>query len=139
VEHSFPHEIWSVRVPRNAVWPMQCARNLPNDAEVYSADAKSHDRLVEKVLQRLQHNHLCASIKKSVFHASEVESLGYHISKLGIAMSPEKVRPIRAWAPPRSVRHVQQFLGRIRTCKTRRQRGKSVLYGRESANRRLIG
>jgi hypothetical protein len=67
--------------------------------------------LVEKVLQRLKDNHLCASIKKSVFHASEVEYLGYHIPKLGIAMSPEKVQTIRNWAPPRSVKHVQQFLG----------------------------
>jgi hypothetical protein len=82
-----------------------------DDILIYSEDEESHIRLVEKVLQKLKDNHLCASIKKSVFHASEVEYLGYHISKLGIAMSPEKVQTIKDWAPPRSVKHVQQFLG----------------------------
>jgi hypothetical protein len=82
-----------------------------DDILIYSEDEESPIRLVEKVLQKLQENHLCASIKKSVFHASEVEYLGYHISKLGIAMSPEKVQTIEVWAPPRSVKHVPQFLG----------------------------
>jgi hypothetical protein len=82
-----------------------------DDILIYSKDEELHIRLVEKVLQKLQDNHLCASIKKSVFHASEVEYLGYRISKLGIAMSPEKVQTIKVWAPPRSVKHVQQFLG----------------------------
>jgi transcription initiation factor IIE alpha subunit len=77
-----------------------------DDILIYSEDEESHIRLVKKVLQKLQDNHLCASIKKSVFHASEVEYLWYHISKLGIAMSPEKVQTIKAWAPPRSVKHV---------------------------------
>jgi hypothetical protein len=74
-----------------------------NDILIYSENEESHIRLVEKVLY--------ASIKKSVFHASELEYLGYRISKLGIAMSPEKVHTIKAWAPPRSAKHVQQFLG----------------------------
>jgi hypothetical protein len=82
-----------------------------DDILIYSEDEESHIRLVEKVPQKLKDNHLCASIKKSVFHASEIKYLGYHISKLGIAMSPEKVQTIRNWAPPRSVKHVQQFLG----------------------------
>jgi hypothetical protein len=82
-----------------------------DDILIYSEDEESHIRLVKKVLQKLKDNHLCASIKKSVFHASEVEYLGYHISKLGIAMSPEKVQTIKDWAPPRSVKYVQQFLG----------------------------
>jgi hypothetical protein len=65
---------------------------------LYSENEESHIRLVEQVL--------CASIKKSVFHASEVKYLGYCISKFGIAMSPEKVHTIKAWAPARSVKHV---------------------------------
>jgi hypothetical protein len=66
-----------------------------DDILIYSEDEESHIMLVEKVLQMLKDNHLCASIKKSVFHALEVEYLGYHISKLGIAMSPEKVQTIK--------------------------------------------
>jgi hypothetical protein len=40
-----------------------------DDMLIYSEDEESHIRLVEKVLQKLKDNHLCASIKKSVFHA----------------------------------------------------------------------
>jgi hypothetical protein len=109
-----------------------------DDILIYSEDEESHIKLVEKVLQKLQDNHLCASIKKSVFHASEVEYLGYHISKLGIALSPEKVQTIKDWAPPRSVR-TGRTRRSCRTRGTRRTRGTPVLYGRKSANRRLIG
>jgi hypothetical protein len=82
-----------------------------DDILIYSEDEESRIRLVEKVLQKLLDNHRCASIKKSVFHASEVEYLGYHISKLGVAMSPEKVQTIKGWAARRCIKHVQQFLG----------------------------
>jgi hypothetical protein len=41
-----------------------------DDILIYSEDKESHIKLVEKVLQKLQDNHLCVSIKKSVFHAS---------------------------------------------------------------------
>jgi hypothetical protein len=53
-------------------------------------DEETHIALVKKVLEKLRQDHLCASIKKSVFHAPEVEYLGYHISIEGIAMSPAK-------------------------------------------------
>jgi hypothetical protein len=82
-----------------------------NDILIYSEDEETHVVLVNKVLEKLRTNHLCASIKKSVFHAPEVEYLGYHISSEGIAMSPIKVKSIQDWAEPRSVKNVQQFLG----------------------------
>jgi hypothetical protein len=82
-----------------------------DDILIYSEDEETHIALVKKVLELLRKNHLCASIKKSVFHASEVEYLGYHISSEGISMSPKKVMTIQNWAEPRSVKNVQQFLG----------------------------
>jgi hypothetical protein len=82
-----------------------------DDILIYSEDEETHVVLVKKVLEKLRINHLCASIKKSVFHAPEVEYLGYHISSEGIAMSPIKAKSIQDWAEPRSVKNVQQFLG----------------------------
>jgi hypothetical protein len=82
-----------------------------DDILIYSEDEATHVVLVKKVLEKLRINHLCASIKKSVFHVSEVEYLGYHISSEGIAMSPIKVQSIQDWVAPRSVKNVQQFLG----------------------------
>jgi hypothetical protein len=56
-----------------------------DDILIYSEDEENHVELVKKVLEQLRTNHLCVSIKKSVFHAPEVEYLGYHISSEGIA------------------------------------------------------
>jgi hypothetical protein len=78
---------------------------------IYSEDAETHVVLVKQVLEKLRTNHLCTSIKKSVFHAPEVEYLGYHISSEGITMSPIKVKSIQDWAELRSVTNVQQFFG----------------------------
>jgi hypothetical protein len=82
-----------------------------DDILIYSEDEETHVVLVKKVLEKLRTNHLCASIKKSMFHAPEVEYLEYRISSEGIAMSPIKVKSIPNWAEPRSVKNVQQFLG----------------------------
>jgi hypothetical protein len=65
-----------------------------DDILIYSEDEETHMVLVKKVLEKLRTNHLCISIKKSVFHAPEVEYLGYHISSEGIAMSPIQVKSI---------------------------------------------
>jgi hypothetical protein len=50
-----------------------------DDILIYSEDEETHVELVKKVLEQLKTNHLCVSIKKSVFHAPEVEYLGYHM------------------------------------------------------------
>jgi hypothetical protein len=68
----------------------ECVIVYIDDILIYLEDEETHIALVKKVLEKLRQNHLCASIKKSVFHAPEVEYLGYYISIEGIAMSPAK-------------------------------------------------
>lgn len=78
---------------------------------LYSKTKAEHIRLVKKVLQRLQQDKLCVSFKKSNFHASYVEYLGYHISAERITMFLDKVKDVGDWAIPRNVKEVLVFLG----------------------------
>lgn len=82
-----------------------------DDILIYSETEEEHIRLVKKVLQRLREAKLCVSIKKSSFHASDVESLEYHISAEEITMSLDKVKALGDWPIPHNVKEVQAFLG----------------------------
>ena len=56
-------------------------------------------------------NSLCVNAKQCVFHAREVEFVGYTIGQNGVKMSENKVKHILGWEAPRSVHEVQQVLG----------------------------
>jgi len=82
-----------------------------DDILIYSETIEQHVAIVRKVMDRLQKVRLCVSIKKSCFHAREVEFIGYKISHYGISMTTKKVEEITPWSPPQKVVDVQSFMG----------------------------
>ena len=82
-----------------------------NDILIYSNNMENHIKLVQKVLDKLKQHDLAVSLKNSVFHKEEVEFLGYIVKTSGVTMSERKVKSIRNWAHPRSVKEVQIFIG----------------------------
>ena len=82
-----------------------------DDILIYSKTEEELADLTKKVLRKLSDNSLCVNAKKCVFHAREVEFLGYTIGQNGVMMSENKVKHILKWEAPRSVYEVQQFLG----------------------------
>lgn len=50
---------------------------------IYSRDNQEHVKLVHKVLKTLYQNKLFAEHSKWAFHKEELDSLGYHISRVG--------------------------------------------------------
>jgi len=54
------------------------------DIQIYSETLEEHVAMVRKVMDRLRKAGLCVSIKRSTFHAREVEFLKYKISDHGI-------------------------------------------------------
>jgi len=82
-----------------------------DDMLIYSENMEDHMRLVQKVLNRLEHHDLAVLLKKSVFHLEEVEFLGYIVKSSGVTMSDRKVKSVQNWADPRSVKEVQIFIG----------------------------
>src|SRR5258705_2913411 len=82
-----------------------------DDILIYAENMADHQRLVKEVLRRLDKAGLSINAKKSQWHASKIEFLGYIISAEGITMSPEKVQAVKEWPTPRKVKNVQEFLG----------------------------
>ena len=82
-----------------------------DDILMYSKTEEELVDLTKKVLKKLLDNSLCVNTKKCVFHAREVEFVGYTIGQNDVKMSENKVKHILEWEAPRSVHEVKQFLG----------------------------
>ena len=77
-----------------------------DDILIYSQDEKIHDTLVQEVPSSLDKAGLGVNLKKSFFHITKVEFLGYIILEQGIQMSAAKVEEVQNWAMPRKVKDV---------------------------------
>ena len=65
------------------------------------------------MLQKLRDAGLQVNAAKSKFAAQEIDYLGYHLSKEGIAPQKAKVAAILALKPPRNVKELRRCLGII--------------------------
>ncbi|GMI72124.1 hypothetical protein HRI_000881700 [Hibiscus trionum] len=82
-----------------------------DDILVYSPDWNSHLLYLRKVLKVLRTQKLYAKQSKCCFRAVEVDYLGYVISKGTILMDQSKVKCIREWPTPKSVKELRGFIG----------------------------
>ena len=65
-----------------------------DDILIYSKTEEELVDLTKQVLRKLSDNSLCINDKKCVFHAREVEFVGYTIGQNGVKMSENKVKHI---------------------------------------------
>ena len=72
---------------------------------------EGHNKLVEKVLRRLEENDLFVKPEKCKWKVREVEFLGVVIGPKGVEIQKEKVEGVLSWLAPRNVKEVQKFLG----------------------------
>lgn len=84
-----------------------------DDILIFSNGSLSdHRDKVKRVLQRLMENGLQLDISKCEFETKETKYLGYIIEAgKGIKMDPEKVKAIREWELPTTVKGLRSFLG----------------------------
>ena len=54
---------------------------------------------------------MAISLEKSVFLVKKVDFLGYVVATDGIIMNEKKVKSIKSWKAPASVRDIQIFIG----------------------------
>ena len=88
-----------------------------DDILIYAENMAEHQRLVKEVLKRLDKAGLSINAKKSQWHSSKVEFLGYIIFETGIIMSIEKVQAVKDWPIPKTVKNIQEFLGFANFCR----------------------
>ena len=72
---------------------------------------EGHNKLVKKVLGRLEENNLFIKPEKCKWKVREVEFLEVVIGPKGVEMQKEKVDRVLNWPVPRNIKEVQKFLG----------------------------
>ena len=77
---------------------------------IYSQSFSEHLQHLRLVFDRLRNAGLKLRLEKCSFCLQEVTNLG-HISKDGIKPDPEKIKVVKEYPVPTSVKVVRQFLG----------------------------
>jgi len=70
-----------------------------------------HNKIVKKILRRLEENNLYVKPKKYVWKVRKIRFLGVIIRPNRIEMEKEKVDEILSWLEPKNVKDVRKFLG----------------------------
>ncbi len=84
-----------------------------DDILIYNKSWKDHVEHVDRVLQLLEEKQLYAKRSKCFFGVQEVEYLGHIVSHEGVKVDPSKIKAIKEWKIPTSIKHLQGFLGLI--------------------------
>ena len=84
-----------------------------DDLIVFSDTIEEHASRLEHVLQRFERANLQLQPAKCVFAKPQVQYLGYIVSRDGITASPDKVKAVRQYQTPRSVKDVRSYLGLV--------------------------
>jgi len=82
-----------------------------DDILIYIKSWKDHVEHVDSVLKLLEEKQLYAKSSKSFFGVQEVEYLGDIVSHEGVKVDPSKIKSIKEWKIPTSVKHLRGFLG----------------------------
>ncbi|UYV77521.1 K02A2.6-like, partial [Cordylochernes scorpioides] len=82
-----------------------------DDIIVFSDDFEEYLRRLQLVLNCLKKAGLCLNSKKCKFGAKTITVLGHEVSENGIRPDQEKIRAVRDFATPRSLKEVRSFLG----------------------------
>jgi len=82
-----------------------------DDILIYSKSVEEYIILVRKVLQRLRQYQVAIFLEKSVFHVKKVDVFGYVVATDRVTMNEKKVKCVKGWRAPASVKNLQIFIG----------------------------
>jgi hypothetical protein len=82
-----------------------------DDILVYSENMEDHVEHVRTVLRCLDQFNLRLKPEKCEFHKDEVAFLGYIVGANGVRMSEDKIKVVKEWPQPKTVKEIQSFLG----------------------------
>ena len=81
------------------------------DVIIFSSTAEEHALRLENVSRRFDEANLQLHPGKCVFAQPKLQYLGYVLSERGISVYPDKVKVVREYPTPKSVKEVRVFLG----------------------------
>ena len=82
-----------------------------DDILIFTKTLEEHQKVTNRVLQRLSDNQLYLRPEKCEFEKTRIEYLGLIISEDKVEMDPVKVAGVAEWPEPVNRREVQSFLG----------------------------
>ena len=82
-----------------------------DDIIVFTGTTEQHLERIVIVLDRLQAAGLKLKPEKCMLFQKSVSFLGHVISEKGISTDPEKVKAVKDWPVPTSIRDVRAFVG----------------------------
>ena len=97
----------------------QVLRGLPfayayiDDVLIASSSPEEHLKHLRTVFERLATHGIIINPNKCLFGVSELDFLGHHIDRHGIAPLPEKVQAVRDFPQPQSQRQLRRFIGLV--------------------------
>jgi len=72
---------------------------------------EGHNKIVEKVLKRLEENDLYIKPEKYAWKVRKIGFLGVVIEFNGIEIEREKIDRVLSWLEPKNVKDIRKFLG----------------------------
>lgn len=81
------------------------------DILIFSPDLETHLLHLKKIFTRLRQHSLKIKESKCSFRAQQVEYLGHIISAECVAVDPKKIKCIRQWKKPLTLKGLRGFLG----------------------------
>lgn len=84
-----------------------------DDVLVFGDTAESHNKILKRVLDRIEISGLRLNKEKCIFCTDKLEFLGHSISTRGISVCPRRIDAIRNMKPPSNVKELQRLLGMI--------------------------
>jgi hypothetical protein len=82
-----------------------------DDIVIYSNSVKEHNEHIRTVLEILRKNRLIAKKSKCSFFFKQISFLGFVIGNGKVLTDPEKVKKVKDWPTPTSIKDCQSFLG----------------------------
>ena len=82
-----------------------------DDILIYSKTPEDHAEHLRKVLEKLRQHRLYAKASKCQMAVQKIEFLGQMVSPKGMCPVDEKLRAVREWGRPKSLKDVRSFLG----------------------------
>ena len=82
-----------------------------DDIIVFSSSLEEHEARLLNVLNRLREHGLKLSPEKCQFFQTSVRYLGHIVSRDGIKTDPEKVKALKTWPMPKTLKELKSFLG----------------------------
>ena len=73
-------------------------------------EEKRHNKVVERVLQKLEENDLFIKPEKCKWKVREIEFLGVVLGPRGVEMEKVKMKEVLEWPTQKKVKDVQKFL-----------------------------